>query len=66
MRLENRDRPGQARAAGAPSALDGNLVRILLGIVLMIAFLLSMAIVTREHDPDVAALASTEGYGVSQ
>jgi hypothetical protein len=66
MRLERRYQLGEARVAEAPSAPDGNLVRILLGSVLMIAFLLSMAIVTQDHDPDVATLASTQGYGVSQ
>lgn len=64
MRLERRYRLQSARTAASQS--DGNLARILFGSALLILFLLAMAIATREHDPDVAALVAAEGYGVSQ
>ena len=64
MRLERRYRLQRARTAASQS--DGNLARILFGSALLILFLLAMAIATRDHDPDVAAVVAEEGYGVSQ
>jgi hypothetical protein len=65
MRPEHRFQH-RVRAAERPSARDGNLARILLGSALMVLFLLAMAIVTSERDPDLAAVAPADGYGVTQ
>ena len=66
MRPEHRYQSSSVRVAQSPSLRDANLTRIVLGSALMILFLLAMAIATRDHDPDLAALAPADGYGVSQ
>jgi hypothetical protein len=56
----------RVRAAEPLMVRDANLARIVFGSALLILFLLSMAIATRGHDPEYAAVAAAEGYGVSQ
>jgi hypothetical protein len=66
MRIERPYQTQRTNAATSPAVRDINLARIVFGSALLILFLLSMAIATPGHDPEYGAVASAEGYGVSQ